>query len=175
MSLASKIAALFNGSLLNSAVVPRLSGSVVQVQHVKNTAVGSSVTMIPFDDTIPQISEGNELMSLAITPTSATNILLIEVVLYVSNNTGVSNCAALFQDSTANALAAVAASQFGVAGGIVPLVFQHRMVAGTTSPTTFRVRAGPSGAVTMTFNGVSAGRIFGGTYASSITITEIAA
>lgn len=174
MSLASKIGALFNGAFINSAVVPRLSGSVVQVQHVKNSALGSSVTVMPFDDTIPQITEGAELMTLAITPSNAANYLLIEVVLYVSNNTGVGNCAALFQDSGANSLAAVSGSQFGVAGGIIPLTFQHRMVAGTTSQTTFRVRAGPSSAVTMTFNGVSGGRIFGGVISSSITITEIA-
>lgn len=166
---------LFSGSLINPAVVPRLSGLVVQVQYVRNAAVGNSVVVLPFDDTVPQITEGSEIMTLAITPVSAANTLLIEVVLYVSNNTGVANGAALFQDASVNALSAAAASQFGVANGIAPLVFSHRMSAGTTSPTTFRVRAGPSSTVTMTINGVSSGRIFGGVYASSITITEIAA
>lgn len=175
MSLASKIAAAFNGSSLNPAVVPRLSGSVVQVQHVKNSALGNSVTVMPFDDTIPQITEGAEIMTLAITPTNAANYLLIEVTLYCGNNTGVANCATLFQDSTANALAAAAQSQYGVASAIAPMTFQHRMLAGTISSTTFRLRAGPSSAVTMTINGVAGGRIFGGVYASSITITELTA
>jgi hypothetical protein len=47
------------------------------------------------------------------------------------------------------------------------------MTAGTTSETTFRVRAGPSNTTyTLTFNGYNSARYFGGVMASSITITE---
>jgi hypothetical protein len=48
------------------------------------------------------------------------------------------------------------------------------MDAGTTSETTFKVRAGGEEAGTTTFNGVGGARKYGGVLASSITITEIA-
>ena len=43
-------------------------------------AVATGTTIIPYDDTIPQITEGTEFMTLAITPISATSKLIIEVV-----------------------------------------------------------------------------------------------
>ena len=49
------------------------------------------------------------------------------------------------------------------------------MTAGTTSATTFRVRAGLNSAGTTTFNGASSARYYGGTLASSITIKEYTA
>lgn len=176
MSLASKIAALFNGAFINSAVVPRLSGSVVQVRNVMNSAVSTGTTIVPVDDTIPQITEGSELMTLSITPTNAANTLIIDVVVNAAHATvgNIRIVAALFQDSTANALAATCVMAAGN-GFSSNITLRFKMAAGTTSATTFRVRAGPDTAATMTFNGLSGGRLFGGVYASSITITEVTA
>jgi hypothetical protein len=50
---------------------------------------------------------------------------------------------------------------------------QHKMTAGTTSATTLKLRIGPQGAATITFNGTAGSQLFGGVMASSITITEI--
>jgi hypothetical protein len=49
------------------------------------------------------------------------------------------------------------------------------MVAGTTSSTTFKARAGRdgSGAGTLTINGAATARLLGGVMASSITIMEV--
>jgi hypothetical protein len=47
------------------------------------------------------------------------------------------------------------------------------MTSGTTSATTFRVRAGASSAGTTTFNGSGGARFLGGVYASSIVIQEV--
>jgi hypothetical protein len=52
--------------------------------------------------------------------------------------------------------------------------FKHTMTSGTTSPTTFRFRAGGNVAGTTTFNGNAGARIFGGVMASSIVIQEVA-
>lgn len=160
-------------SLAVSQSLVKLAGDVVQSVNTQNGALGSSVVVIPLDDTIPQITEGTEIMTATITPTDADNILEIDVVAYLANNTGVTNVAALFKDSGANALAAGASSSMGVANALTPVVFKHRMVAGSTSAATFRVRVGPSGAVTMTINGSAGARLFGGVFASSITIKEI--
>jgi len=125
-------------------------------------------TIIPSDDTIPQQTEGDELLTLAITPKSATNLLEIKGEINAIGGFGV-NLGALFQDATVNALTA-----FNITGsgsfGIV--VFYYYMTAGTTSSTTFKMRAGPIGAFTGYVNGSSAGRFYGGVSATRITITE---
>jgi hypothetical protein len=151
------------------------AGSVLQVKNFQTGAVATGTTLIPFDGTIPQITEGNQYMSLAITPISATSKLLICVVATVSSSVALQwMTSALFQDSTANALAVN--SVFTVnATAFAPCVFNHFMTSGTTSSTTFTVRSGSADAGTTTFNGQSADNRLGGVLASSITITEIAA
>ena len=151
------------------------SGVMVQVVNVMDGAVDTGTTTIPNDDTIPQITEGDEYMTLAVTPTSATNMLKIDVVFNYSINNVASNnsdCVALFQDTTAGALAAVQSYSNATAEKHT-IGFTHYMTAGTTSATTFRVRAGTNHAGTITFNGSGGARKLGGVMASSITITEI--
>lgn len=157
-----------------SWATPATGGSsvVVQVKNTLSGAVATGTTTIPLDDTIPQITEGTEFLTRAITPTSATNILKIDVVLNLTYSVSAWMIAALFQDATANALAAFNNyQQTGTAGNSI--VFTYWMLAGTTSATTFRVRAGGQTAGTVTFNGQAGGRLFGGVMASSITITEL--
>jgi hypothetical protein len=152
------------------------TGSVLQVVNVQSGAVATTTTLLPGDDTIPQITEGAEFLTLAITPTSATSKLRIDVIVYLNHSVSTAGIyAALFRDSTADALAA-AASQVPNSGGQMPVCITHYATSGTTSSTTFRVRGGSGDAGTVTFNGNNSGsRRFGGVYASTITITEIAA
>lgn len=145
-----------------------LAGSVVQVVNYQTGALASGSTTIPDDDTIPQNTEGNEYMTLAITPKSATNKLRIDVVGNFSGLTEVL-AVALFQDSTANALAST--RNLIDSGNSITVSFIHYMTAGTTSETTFKVRAGVRTGTTY-LNGSST-RKHGGVMASSITITEI--
>jgi hypothetical protein len=148
------------------------AGGAIQTVNTQTGAVATGTTTIPNDDTIPQNTEGTEFMTLAVTPTSATNKLRIDVVWQGTSNTNSTGIiVALFQDSTANALAT--GSFTANASFLQTTTFSHYMTAGTTSATTFKVRAGPDQAATVTFNGVAAGRKFGGVMASSITITEI--
>ena len=148
---------------------------IIQVVHTQTGAVATGSDVIPFDDTIPQqSSEGDEYMTLAITPTSATSKLLIEVVFNCAVSALAQVCVALFQDSTENALATMTPGRIEAAGVQTSCSFKHYMVAGTTSETTFKVKAGPSTG-TLTFNGSGGTRRWGGTMASSITITEIRA
>ena len=150
------------------------AAKLVQVVSTQTGAVATGTTLLPADNSIPQITEGNEYLTQTITPTNAANKLLISVSLSISTSSIGHIVAALFQDSTANALAA-AAQLPQAATQMIQLNFSHTMVAGTTSPITFRVRAGASAAGTTTFNGFSGGRILGGVAASSITVTELKA
>lgn len=149
-------------------------GAVVQRVSTNFDAVGTTTTVIPVDDTIPQITEGGEFMTQAITPKSTTNELIIEATVTLSNSVATSLVAALFQDATANALCAECQYQT-TATGMVNLVLRFRMLAGTVSATTFRIRAGGAAAGTTTFNGAAAGRFFGAIPKSNITITEVRA
>ncbi len=150
-------------------------GEIVQIVNTQTGAVATGTTITPDDDTIPRNTEGDEYISLAITPTSASNKLKIEVVLNITSNAANNFTAALFQDSIANALAAQRLSQAPAIGRGVFFNFTHYMTAGTTSSTTFKIRVGADGANTITFNGSGGLRKYGGVMASSITITEIQA
>ena len=150
-------------------------GKVVQVVNYETGAVATGTTVIPQDDTIPQKTEGDEYMTLAITPKSASNYLLI--VAHASFSASIANTrsfCALFQDDTANAISASGQQSGGATNGLCHFTMIHYMAAGTTSATTFKVRLGLE-AGTLTFNGQSVGRLFGAIPKSSITIFEIAA
>ena len=147
---------------------------IIQVVNTQSGAVMSGVQSIPFDDTIPQSTEGNQYLTLAITPTNASNILYIKVSLILSGSVlGTNIVAALFQDSTAGALAAAFTTT--AQDYAVTLNFTYKMTAATTSSTTFKVRAGADGVSTVTLNGISSARRLGGVASSSITITEVKA
>lgn len=161
----SKIA----GSTVTSVQVA--PGAVVQVVDAPFTSVATGTTTIPLDNTIPQNTEGDQYMTLAITPKSATNKLVITTTVYAASSAAAYHMiAALFQDSTANALAASAAASTG--NNAVTITFTHTMVAGTTSATTFKVRAGGDAAGTTTFNGRASAVNFGAITKSSMVITE---
>lgn len=150
------------------------SSVLAQVQHAVATGVVSGSTILPVDDTIPQKDEGNEIVTCAITPKSASNLLVI-----IANINGVAGVlspyswgAALFQDTTAGALAAVVG--YANASPATPMTLTYKMTAGTVSETTFKIRAGMAAAGTFYVNVVPAatGRVFGGVSSTTLTIFE---
>lgn len=160
-----------------AGALPSFQGiTVLQRVSTETGAVSTGTTTIPFDDTVPQNTEGNQVMTLSITPTSSTSILVIDVVVVGCNSqTGAqANTAALFQDTTAGALAAVFQNS-AQANAPTSIFLRHIMTSGTTSSTTFKVRWGGNAAGTATFNGQVSARIYGGVIPSSIMITEYSA
>lgn len=147
------------------------AGFVVQRAGNNSTTVGADTTVMPADDTVPQSNEGFLVLSQAITPKATTHILVIEATVLCSNSAAVGLVAALFQDSTADALAAVEHYQ-GQTNGLVTLNLRHTMTAGTTSATTFKIRCGGSGAGTTTVNGAASTVRFGAISKSGLFITE---
>jgi len=141
-------------------------GKVLQQAYaVLFTGITTS-TAIPKDDSIPQNSDGIEVFTVAITPDNTNNVLHIQATLNVGNNAGDDNIAALFQDSTAATLATVA--QYTDNGKIGSLVLNHWMVAGTTSSTTFKIRAGTAGGNSILIND----DYFGQLEQSSMSVVE---
>ena len=148
-------------------------GKVLQVVDVHNGSVSTFTASIPFDDTIPQITEGTEIMTLSITPTSTTSKLFIQAGVFATpsaNNMIITTC--LFEGTTSNALSAIYwRDSLAGFGDIAQL--NHTMVSGSTSIKTFRIRMGiDSGSSTTTVNGHGGGRRYGGVISSFIRITE---
>lgn len=153
---------------------PVAPGKVLQQIVTASASVASTTTTIPLDDTIPQNTEGGEFLTATITPASASNYILIQVTAVFTHTAGGHVIGALFQDTTANALAASA--NYQATNNFYVYTMTFRATAGTTSATTFKFRAGCNNAGTLRMNGDSSGnRIFGGVSASSITVSEIAA
>jgi hypothetical protein len=161
------------GAAIGGSVHSIPAGMVVQAVNYQTGAVATGTTIVPLDDTIPQNNEGTEFMTVSITPKSASNALLISVVLFLSPSIASWCVSALFKNSDANALAAFT-DYTETNTGPTSAQFIHKMTAGTTSAITFKVRAGMHTAGTLTFNGSGGNRKLGGVMASSITVTEVA-
>lgn len=146
-------------------------GGGILLQSITGTSTtpGSTSAVIPFDDTIPQITEGAEVVTASITPSNASNILEIMAICQVAIGSIGRIGVALFQDSNADAIAS--AFHLRDFSGSSVIIF-HRMVAGTTSSTTFSMRTGPSSG-TSYWNREHGGNIFGGTIPSIINIKEL--
>lgn len=167
----SAVASLANKDLTSTTNTFPI-GMSLQFVDTSIGTLATGTTLIPADDTIPQITEGTEFMTLAITPKATTNRLKIEVTILLTSTVANFISVALFQGATANALNATTMYQ-NTAGGSVTIHLTHMMAAGTTSATTFRVRAGGNSAGTTILNGNgTANRLFGTLPKTTMTITE---
>lgn len=147
-------------------------GAVLQTVNVRTAARSDLTVVIPQDDTVPQNTEGTEVMSASITPSSAANKILVRVQVQGTASDSLS-VAALFRDNGASAI--TAAHQFGFNGYAYGISFEYMDAPSTTSETVYRVRVGPSPSGTMYLNKFSSGAlVFGaGTVISNITLQEI--
>lgn len=146
--------------------------TLIQFGYSSTVSVVTCSTAMPADDTIPLITEGDEVLTIVFTPKSATSTLEILFVAQCSKdgNNGTMTCA-LFQDATANALSA---KSYNACINVhsVALKLAHSKVSGTTSAITFRVRIG-SAANSSYLNGSSAGAArLGGVLSSTLTVME---
>ena len=144
-------------------------GKLKQAVYANSNAFISSSTTVPFDDTVFQNTEGFEILTLAITPTASNSILKFECSCTYGATSGYAGQLGLFQDTTADALC----SQYIYIYGYGHITLQHLMTAGTTSSTTFKIRAGASGG-TIGINGTSS-RIGGAIPHTTFSIIEFGA
>lgn len=165
--------------LTNPSLIQGAGGRAVlpyrQLAQIQTSALGTLATgtgTFSINNTIPTNTNGDQYLSLTITPTNVNSLLEIDVTLFTCNSALTQLCAALFQDSTSSALAAGWGAQVGNAQQPVEVSFKHIMPAGTTSPTTFKVRAGGVAAGTTAVNGQSGSQVWGGVMASRIAIKE---
>lgn len=163
-----------NNFNLMTPQLTRIASGVKQVLYTIYSGVDTTTTQIPYDDSIPQIGEGKEFMTQAITPTATTSKLRVDVIFNFAQTGATSNTiVGLFRDAGSDAVAAAAMNN--PSGGVPEqIILSYLVTANSVSPTTFRVRGGPGSAETLTFNGAGGARKLGGSMDSIITITEYA-
>jgi hypothetical protein len=148
--------------------------NVVQVRIKQYNDYDTTSNAIPLDDTIPQSTEGKQVMDIMITPQNEKNTLIIEVIALFSVNGGTYNgTIALFKDAGVDALC-VSSSGAYVGALMIMLPLKYKTIAGTKNSINFKVNIGPSsGAIVLYFNGSSAARKFGDIPKSYIQVTEV--
>jgi hypothetical protein len=159
-----------------------LTNSTNDIQVVNGTVIGSSVSTYtantnltvatPIDDTIPQITEGTQIITASYTPKLSTSILLAVVSGQIGIGATPDNaCIALF-NGAANAFA----SQMILlaASSRAPFCLQGTYAPGSTSAQTISVRVGAA-AQTVAMNGNPGTRFLGGSSVVVLTIYEIKA
>jgi len=150
-----------------------INTAILYIQQVRasTAATTTSATAFPHDNTIPQNTEGTEMLTATITPVSASSTLLIKFTCAANVVTQNIMEIGLFQDSTADALSAWQC-RFGSPVAKTGQL-QYTMTSGTTSSTTFKIRMGN---VTNGTNGLNlnstASRVMGGISSAWLTIDE---
>jgi hypothetical protein len=126
---------------------------------------------IPEDNTKPQNTEGLEILTTTITPSSNTNKVLIQATINGASSSSTSVLMlALFKDSGADALAV--ASHAFPANSTAQCTICFLDSPATTSATTYKLRVGyKSGTGGFFINGTAP--LFNGTWISWMTSTEI--
>jgi hypothetical protein len=152
------------------------TSAVVDRAYAEYLTSADLTTLIPFDDTIPQVGEGTQILAASITPKSTTNRLRVRFEGWGSPvDSGDLIAAALFLNGGANAVAATASGIAISAGAIVgPILMEYEYVPGTTSAQAFTLRVGGT-AGTVRMNGTSTARRFGGVSRCTLIVEEITA
>lgn len=152
-----------------------LSGAVLQTRSASTSAASTITTAAGAADAIPQSTQGGQVLTLAITPTSALNYLEIEAIVQVSADTGSAGfiLGALFRDSASAAFAANLMNA-PLAQYNHQLVVRGRILAGSTAATTFKLRVGMVTSGSVRINTSFAGnQLLGGVAVTALKITEV--
>lgn len=150
------------------------SGILQVVNSTPYTTYSSHSSKIPFDDTIPQNTEGDQIFSEAFTPKSATSKLILELSIPIFEVSSASAVlvAAFFKDSVTDAVfTGVQTPRQN--GYYCSAHFRAVLDSGSTDEATYKVRIGRSVTGTLYLNGNSSGRRFGGSSKIEFSITEV--
>ncbi len=149
--------------------------NVVQTVYDEDGNLSTTTKRFNISTGIPTNIEGEEFLNATITPKLSNSTFKIDVVVNGRHPSDCKVAAALFQNTSANAIGGVA-SYIVTGGGMYNLKFT-KFVNNTvgTNATSFAVRAGGDDATagTFSFNGDTGAVVFGGVEMSSLTITEL--
>ena len=122
------------------------SGSIIQKVVTTDQTATDITTVIPVDSTIPQNTEGTEVITVTITPTDSSNYIELfyksDMTRNDSGNGGLTG--AIFVDSTADAIHSEGCPWHYNGSNLYvgPIVMFYRFLAGSTSARTYKIRMG---------------------------------
>lgn len=151
-------------------------GETIDVQTHESIAVATGTTVIPYDDTIPQRTEGDNYLNGAVTPASPSNLIRHTVLFNCAHSSGANPIiAALFYQSGFGTADALAASINTPPAANLPteIRLEHMHRAGSSSAIGFQVNAGCNTAGTLTVNGAGGVRKLGGVLSSTWTTEQV--
>jgi hypothetical protein len=151
------------------------TGLTLQSAYSAYATCTSLSTTIPYDDTIPQNTEGTLILTAALVVKSATNRVRVRFQgpAGLNGGAGDSICIALFRNSTANALAA---NFFRLpdGNGTYATALEFEDVPGAATTQTYNIRVGAN-VQAVSMNGPAATRRGGGTSVCTLVLEEISA
>lgn len=134
------------------------------------TANTNLSAVIPYDDSIPQKTEGTQIISLNVVTTTATQRVQLTFNSFCTMDSSGEVVGAIFQGSASDAIQA-AAVRLGVNTWPDPTSFvipSVDVLIGSATTTAFAVRVGPTTG-NCRFNGTASARLFGGIAAATLT------
>lgn len=152
-----------------SALQP--AGTVLQTVYQQVSNVITCSTRIPWDNSIPESDEGDEVITASITPTSATSKILIRAHIFCTSNTNAQGVMALFVNNTTNAIASHWFSPYWSYGDGRTMEFLHQPA--TTSNTTYKIRIGQDSGTIYVNSGQNGDPKLGGSCVSALILQEI--
>jgi len=151
------------------------NGTVLQTVYAEDDTYQTATGQIPYDDTLPTSTEGTEILTASITPTSATSKVLVRCCVPMTTMSTARGAAwALFHSTTC--------IQFAVGNMYTaanttdsPVHLEVMHSPASTSAQTYSLRVGPAFAAdTVRLNGDSA-RKYGGACKITLVLQEIKA
>lgn len=163
------------GGIYDGTEVLHSAGYTIDRAYDEYTTNADLTTVIPADDTIPQSTEGTQILSASITPKATTSRLRCRFQGWGAVASGSQLfSAAMF---TGGASAVAASFTFpNAAEYSYPIALEYEFVPGVTSSVTVTIRVGPNNAGALRMNGnPSVGRYFGGASRCTLVLEELAA
>ena len=145
------------------------AGTVLNAKFYESSTEFVITNVIPFDISVPQNGEGQQIISGSITPTKTTSKIL-GIVSLNGDGDGESTVVAAFRGSVASAIDATWVKDIRYSSLVA---FQFIDTPATTSSVTYTIRCGPGGAGTLYINRTDASSVLGGSNKISLTLLEI--
>lgn len=144
-------------------------GKIKQIKAFQTGAVATGTTVLPNDNTIAQINEGDEYLSAYITPISATDRIAVFTTMNINFANVANGNVAIFRGAP-DAIGVCGMSQANLIT-MNTLTCHAFDQARTTNQIRYSVRAGTTSG-TNTLNGTGGARLFGGAAASTLILVE---
>lgn len=148
-------------------------GKIAQV-ITGNITQTTGTTILPYDATVPQITEGFQIWTANITPYYATSTILVMFNIFVEASGATTiPTVALFSTVTPTTTTLAASSAYtGIPNTPMNIAMTKSFTSGTTNAITITARVGPQNAATVYVNRGNS-ETFGGGINTSYTIMEI--